>query len=94
MKDKESYEKFMESVLRQWGTKIDDLEARIVKPEREKEVGRLKELDVVRAKRQEAQIRFEKLKASSADWQNLSQGIDVAVDELRVAFERADSVVK
>lgn len=94
MKDKESYEEFIESVLQQWGTKIDDLEARLVKPKREKEVGHLKELDALRAKRQEAQRRLGELKASSADWQNLSQGVDAAVDELKTAFERADSAIR
>ena len=94
MKTKQSYEEFMESVLQQWGTKIDDLEARVVKPQRETEVGHLKELDVLRTKRQEAQKRFDELKASSENWENLSKGVDVAVDELKTAFERADSAIK
>ena len=94
METKESYQEFMESVLEQWGSKIDDLEARVVKPEREKEVGYLKELDVLRTKQQEARRRLNELKSSSTDWKNLSKGVDVAVDELKTTFERVDSVVK
>jgi hypothetical protein len=93
MGTREEYEGFTDSVLNQWAKKIDDLETR-ARAKRGGELGQLKEFDFLKKKSQEAKLRFDELKASSQDWQNLVQGVDASLAELEAAFEKADSAVR
>lgn len=93
MGTREEYEGLTHAALNQCAKKIDELGAR-AKAKRTGEIGHFKELDVLQQKSQEARLRFDELKASSQDWQNLVQGMDSSLDELQMAFERADSAVR
>lgn len=93
MGTREEYEGLTHAALNQWAKKIHELETR-VRAKRAGEIGQFKELDVLKQKSQEARLRFDELKASSQDWQNLVQGMDASLDELQAAFERADSAVR
>jgi len=90
---REEYEGFTNAALNQWAKKIDELEVR-ARAKRAGEIGHFKELDILKKKSQEARLRFDELKASSQDWQNLVQGVDASLDELKAALERADSAVR
>ncbi len=51
-------ESFMERVLEEWGSKINNLDTRLVRERRETEVGNLKYLDALRTRGQEARLLF------------------------------------
>jgi hypothetical protein len=93
-KTREEYQKFMEQVLDQWGSRLDDLNSRVERGSAERNVGYLKELDGLRTKRQEILMRFDEFKASSEDWENLAKELDVSVDKLKADFERAESAIR
>ena len=78
----------------EWGTKIDDLEARVTVPHKEGEIGHIEKMDALRTRRQEARLRYDALKASGDDWETMSKDVDKSIEELKLAFERAQSAIK
>ena len=93
---RKSQEEFINTMLEQWNATLDDLQsqATTARSESEKQIGYLKELDILRAKVQQAHARKDELKASSKDWENLSKDVDEALEKLKLDFERAASIVR
>jgi hypothetical protein len=91
MQSREHYEQFLETTLNQWSEKIDDLQT---KAENEGIIGHFEELDVLRKKKQEALMRFGELRASGESWQEISKELDENLDDLKAAFEQAESAIR
>ncbi len=83
----------MERVLEEWGSKSNDLDARLVRERRETEVGNLKYLDALRTKGQEAKSLFEELMKSPENWEAKSKSLDKAIEKLKLEFERAQNII-
>jgi hypothetical protein len=84
---------FTHSVLNQWAKRIDELEER-ARAKRSGEVGHFKELDMLKNKVQQAHLRFDELKKSELDWQDLAREIDQSLSELEADYKKADSAVR
>jgi len=91
---KEEYQKFVQKVLDEWGTKLDAVDQKVVKPSVEHEAGHFKELNELRTRRQEIVMKLDELKASTQDWEKSSKELDASLEELKLAFERAESAIK
>jgi|GEM_PF-4636052 hypothetical protein len=92
METKQDYEAFTRKVLDEWAQKIDDLG---VRGQREPEPGKLKQLDFLRKKRQEAQARFESLsKAGEEEWKSHAEELQKLFDDMQAAFEQSETAVK
>jgi hypothetical protein len=91
MQSKEQYEQFLETTLNQWSEKIDDLQTRA---ENEGIIGHFEELDVLRKKKQEALMRFGQLRESGENWQEHSTEMDETLNDLKAAFEQAESTIR
>ena len=90
------YESFTEQVLEQWGSKINDLDSRLVRERRETEAEmvNLEYLNSLRTKSQDATLLFEELKKSSKDWDTKSKNLDKWIEELKLDFERAQNIIR
>lgn len=89
---KQEYEAFTQKVLNQWAEKIDELG---VKGQAKTEPGKLKELDFLRKKRQEAKARFEDLtRSTEQDWKSHAEELQKLFDDMQAAFEQAESAIK
>ena len=90
------YESFMEQVLGEWGSKINDLDSRLVRERRETEAEmvNLEYLNSLRTKSQDATLLFEELKKSSKDWDTKSKNLDKWIEELKLDFERAQNIIR
>ena len=92
MESKQEYEAFTRKALDQWAEKIDDLG---VRGRAKSKPGKLKKLDFLRKKRQEAQARFENLTQSTEkDWKSGAQELDNLLSDMEAAFEQAETAVK
>ena len=89
---KQEYEAFTQKVLNQWAEKIDELG---VKGQAKTEPGKLKQLDFLRKKRQEAKARFEDLTQSTEqDWKSHAEELNQLFSDMEAAFEQAESAIK
>jgi hypothetical protein len=79
----------METQLKQWGAKLDQIVAEAEKAGTKVNVGRRKYVDDLKAKYQAAQSKLNELKAAgSGKWEILKTGVESAWNELEAAFKK------
>ena len=79
----------METQLKRWGAKLDQLVARADTASADARIDHRKRIAALRTQHKQACAKLEELKAaSSAEWDTLKQGVDATWTELEVAFEK------
>ena len=91
--DRKRRDAFRERILEEWGSKLDNMDQRVVGEGRESVIGDFKYLDVVRTRIQEAKLLHEQLKRSGTDREALSKDFDKKMEELKLDFERAQNII-
>jgi hypothetical protein len=79
----------METQLRQWGARLDQLIAQTEKAGAQVNAERRKRVDELKAKYQAAQSKFGELKAAGSEkWDTLKTGVETAWSDLEAAFKK------
>ena len=79
----------METQLRQWGAKLDELVVKAEGAGTEAKADYRKRIDDLKAKHQVAQAKLDELKAAGSEkWETLKAGVESAWNELDVAFKK------
>ena len=79
----------METQLRQWGAKLDELVVTAEGAGTEAKADYRKHIDDLKAKHQAAQAKLDELKAAGSEkWETLKAGVESAWNELDVAFKK------
>jgi len=79
----------METQLKQWGAKLDELMAKAKESGAEVKVDYHQSIDELKAKHQAAQSKFDELRAAGSEkWETFKIGIEGAWNELEVAFKK------
>ena len=87
---KEDYQEKLETQLREWSGKIDQLKAAAGKLAADARVTYHRQIDALRGKQEAAQRKLQELKESGEGaWESLKAGIDRAWDELKQGVEGA-----
>ncbi len=78
----------IETQLKQWGVKLDELVAKAGQAAQTKVAHRL-QLDDLKAKHRAAQAKLDELKASHRDrWDTFKSGVETAWREFELAFQK------
>ena len=89
MKTKKAHVGKIESRLKRWGAKLDELVAKAGEAGAEIKVDTQEHLADLRAKHKVAQAKLEELKAArGAEWESFKAGVESAGDELELAFTK------
>jgi hypothetical protein len=89
MKTKNAHVGKIESRLKHWGAKLDELVAKAGAAGTEMKADYRQHLDDLRAKHRVVQAKLSELKsASGAEWESFKTGVDSAGEELEVAFKK------
>ena len=92
---KDAYLEKMETQLREWGAKMDELKAKADKAEAGAKIEYMKQLDVFKAKRDAAQTQLGEVRAAGEEaWESLKTGVEGAWSELKAAIEGAATKFK
>ena len=95
MGKREAYQAKMQAQLDQLSAKIDEMAAKGREMKADAQIEYYKQMDELKQKRSEAQMKFDELKKSGADaWEELKYGMDSAFTELQVAIDRAAAKFK
>ncbi len=95
MADRETKQGQMESTLKEWGAKIDELKAKTDEVGDDAKADIQTKIEYLESKKAEMQSNLDKLKASSDDaWESVVSGFQGAWAELGNAFEEAASKFK
>lgn len=79
----------METQLRQWGAKLDELAAKISEADTEAKIDCHRRIAELKAKCQVAQSKLDEFTAAGGDkWDIFKTGVENAYDELEVAFKK------
>jgi hypothetical protein len=79
----------METQLKQWGMKLDELMAKAEEAGTDAKADYRKHIDDLKAKHLVAQSKLDELRAAGHDeWQSLKAGVESAWTELDVAFRK------
>jgi hypothetical protein len=79
----------MAARLKQWGTKLDDLIAKVAASGADAGIDSRRGIDDLKTKYQVARARFDELKtAGSAQWRIFEPGIERAGNDFETAFEK------
>lgn len=79
----------METQLKHWGAKLDELVAKAEKAGAGMKIDHRKRIDDLKAKYQVAQSRLGELKAAGSEkWEVLKTGVESAWNELEAAFKK------
>jgi hypothetical protein len=90
MKTKKAHVGKIESRLKHWGAKLDELVAKAGEAGTEIKVDCREHLDDLKAKHKVVHAKLAELKAASgAEWESFKAGVDSAGNELEVAFQKA-----
>jgi len=90
MSEKDAYQKKLEAKLDEWRAELQRLKAKAAGAEADVEIELKERLIDLRAKRDHAELRLEKLRnAGEGAWQELKSGIERAVDDFGQAVKRA-----
>jgi hypothetical protein len=82
----------METQLKQWGAKLDDMVAVAEEAGAEAKLDYRKRIDYLKSKHQAAQLKLDELRAVGSDkWETLKAGIESAWNEVEGAFEKLTS---
>jgi len=78
----------METQLKEWGTKLDELVAKADAAGKEADTDYRKRIDNLKAKYQVAHSKLDELKAAGSEkWDTFGTGVESAWNELRDAFK-------
>ena len=92
---KDAYLEKMEAQFREWGAKIDELKAKADKAEAGAKIEYIKQLDVLKAKRDAAQTKLGEIRAAGEDaWEGMKSGVEGAWTELKAAIDGAATKFK
>jgi chromosome segregation ATPase len=95
MEEKKVYWEKVEAKLKEWGVKIDELEAKAERVKAEVKVEYQKRIKDLRDKKENIAKKLEELKkASDEAWQGVKTGVDKAMSELKNAYENIKSKFK
>jgi outer membrane murein-binding lipoprotein Lpp len=95
MTNRDDYVKKMHAKLDQWNADIDRLEAKMKAASADVQVVYQRKLDQLRAQRDEAASRLQRLRESSgAAWEELRAGMELAWGALSEALQSAKSQFK
>ena len=95
MDKKEEYRKKLEAQLKEWKTKIDELEARGAKLTTEAKTELMKEIKELRQRKGLVKEKWNELQKVSGDsWDTMKVGVEKAASELKGAMERVISRFK
>jgi ribosome-associated translation inhibitor RaiA len=79
----------METQLKKWGAKLDELIAKADEASTEAKVDYHKRVDELKAKHQAATAKLDELKAAGSEkWDSFKTGIESAWSELETAFKK------
>jgi hypothetical protein len=79
----------METQLKQWGAKLDELVAKAEEAGAEAKIDYRKRIDDLKSKHQVAQSKLAELRAGGSEkWDILKSGVESAWKELEVAFKK------
>jgi hypothetical protein len=79
----------METQLKQWGAKLDELVAKAEEAGAEAKIDYRKRIDDLKSKHQEVQSKLAELRAAGGEkWEILKHGVESAWKELEVAIKK------
>lgn len=79
----------METQLKQWGAKLDDLAAKATNAGAKAKTNERRLVAELKAKQELAQAKLEELKAAGADkWETFRAGVESVYNELEGAFKK------
>jgi hypothetical protein len=89
MEDRQAHVGKMETRLKKWGAKLDELVAKADGAGADAKVDTLKRIDDLKAKHQVAQARLDELRTTSGEkWETVKTGVERAWNDLEAAFEK------
>jgi hypothetical protein len=92
MESKDAYKAKIDAQLKEWSIKIADLKGKAELVESNVKVEYLKQVDAMRAKKEETQAKLEELKKAGDDaWETLKAGVEKAASELKDSINSAIS---
>ena len=95
MDSKDVYKAKIDAQLKEWAVKIADLKSKAELAESTLKVEYLKQIEALRAKKEETQAKLEELKVAGDDaWDTLKAGVEKAVSELKDSVNSAISKFK
>ncbi len=95
MNTKETYENTVEPQLKEWASKVDDLQATIDKKKEDVRSQYRDQLAELRRKQEEVRKRLEVLKHTGNEgWTEIKGGLDRALEDLKEGVNSALSKVK
>ena len=95
MESKDLYKAKIDAQLKEWSTKIADLKAKAELAEANAKVGYLKQVEDLRAKKEETEARLDELnKAGDEAWEALKSGVEKAASNLKDSFKEAAAKFK
>ena len=95
MESKELYKAKFDTQLKEWSIRIADLKAKAELAEANIKVEYLKQVEDLRAKKEEIQVKLEELnKAGDEAWETLRAGVEHAASELKDSIHIAISKFK
>lgn len=88
--DKKTYQEKMLAQLDQWQAEMDKLKAQSREASAEMQTKYQEEIETLRKKRDEMQVQYEKVQASSVEaWEDFKKGADQAWDNMAEAMKSA-----
>ena len=89
---KEAYQEKIEAQLREWTAKINELKAKADGAKADAKIEMYKRIDVIWAKQEAAQAKFQELKQRGADKrEEIRTSLDKAMDDLKTTWESTRS---
>jgi len=89
---KEAYQEKVETQLREWTAKINELKAKADGAKADAKIEMYKRIEVLRAKQEVAQAKFQELKQRGADkWEEIRTSLDKAMDDLKTTWKSTRS---
>lgn len=89
MENMEAHVGKMETELKQWGARLDDLVAKARDAGAGTRIDHRKRIDDLKAKHRAAQSKLDELRAAGSEkWDSLKAGVENAWDELEAAFRK------
>jgi len=95
MSKKEAYQDKIDAQLREWSSKIDELNAKADKATAEAKIEYYEQIEELRSKQTAAQTKLHELRNSGEQaWEELKPGLEHAWDDLKTSVEKAISKFK
>lgn len=92
MYERHEYIRKATAKLDQWDAEIDKMKAKVAEAEADTKIEYQKQLDELRAQRDDAEAKLDEIADASDDaWEDAKAGFDKAWDDISAAFEKAMS---